>query len=68
LIGQNIRIEPIKMLKLLNYDPRWHRSMQSYKHVESLVRLYAFSKAGIVYTKATGGVGIEEVDDVEKSL
>lgn len=56
------------MLKLLNYDPRWHRSMQSYKHVESLVRLYAFSKAGIVYTKATGGVGIEEVDDVEKSL
>ncbi|RCV12139.1 hypothetical protein SETIT_2G245400v2 [Setaria italica] len=43
LIGQNVRIEQRKMMKLLNYGPRWRRSMQSYKHVESLVRLDAFS-------------------------
>ncbi|WVZ65320.1 hypothetical protein U9M48_014703, partial [Paspalum notatum var. saurae] len=50
LMGQDVKIEWGKIVNLLNYGPRWFRSMQSYMRVESLVRLDACLKASIVRT------------------
>ncbi|CAL5063832.1 unnamed protein product [Urochloa decumbens] len=46
LMGQNIKIEKRKMVKLLNYSPRWYSNMQSLMYVKSLVRLDVYSRGG----------------------
>ncbi|KAL6656205.1 hypothetical protein ACP70R_007031 [Stipagrostis hirtigluma subsp. patula] len=48
LMGQNTEIEQGKMVKLLNYSPRWNDNMLSFMHVNSLVRLDAYNRAGVV--------------------
>ncbi|CAN6218096.1 unnamed protein product [Urochloa humidicola] len=46
LMGQNIKIEKRKIVRLLNYSPRWYNNMQSFMYVKSLVRLDVYGKGG----------------------
>jgi len=47
LIGQNIKIQQSKMVRLFNYSPRWCGNMQSFKYAKSLVQLDAYSRGGV---------------------
>jgi F-box interacting protein len=48
LVSQSFTVEETKLVKLLHFSPRWDNNMQSYLYVNSLVRLDAYKKAGIV--------------------
>uniref|UniRef100_A0A0A9C685 Uncharacterized protein n=1 Tax=Arundo donax TaxID=35708 RepID=A0A0A9C685_ARUDO len=55
LISQNVEIQQRTMMKLLNYSPRWYRNMQSYRHVNSLVRLDAYKDGTVCGPKPLDG-------------
>ena len=51
LIGQNIKIQQSKMVRLFNYSPRWCGNMQSFKYAKSLVQLDAYSRGGVCFQR-----------------
>jgi F-box interacting protein len=49
LTGQNIKIERRKMLRLLNYSPRWYSNMRSFMYVKSLERLDVYRRGAVFH-------------------